>query len=50
MVTLIYELIAIEVWRMHVKPVLEKLGYANDSTMTPYMVVRGEFCFAMAEC
>ena len=40
MVTLIFELIAIEVWRLQVKPWLEQLGYADQGTMIPYMVVR----------
>lgn len=37
---LIHELMAIEVWREHVYPELVALGFAEKSTMTPYIVVR----------
>ncbi|EGD72471.1 hypothetical protein PTSG_11593 [Salpingoeca rosetta] len=35
---LIYELVVMEVWREKVKPLLEDMGYAKSSTMTPYIV------------
>eukprot|EP00055_Hartaetosiga_balthica_P014926 m.85094 g.85094 ORF g.85094 m.85094 type:complete len:452 (-) comp8728_c2_seq1:232-1587(-) len=35
---LVYELILIEVWREKVKPRLEKLDYAKNNSMLPYMV------------
>lgn len=41
---LIYELIEMEMWRTHVKPVLEELDYAKDGTMTQYMVVSAPVC------
>eukprot|EP00043_Microstomoeca_roanoka_P013991 m.137748 g.137748 ORF g.137748 m.137748 type:complete len:450 (+) comp15900_c0_seq4:102-1451(+) len=35
---LVYELVTMEVWREKVKPLLEAMNYAKDSTMTPYIV------------
>ena len=37
---LIYELVCTEVWREKVRPILDDMGYAQESTMTPYIVVR----------
>eukprot|EP00056_Hartaetosiga_gracilis_P003410 m.63502 g.63502 ORF g.63502 m.63502 type:complete len:452 (+) comp11443_c0_seq2:572-1927(+) len=35
---LVYELVLMEVWRENVKPRLEKLGYAKNNSLLPYMV------------
>lgn len=35
---LVYELVSLEMWRERVRPELEALGYAEQSTVAPYMI------------